>query len=36
MVEEKKIDIYQTKKIFTPASSAKFTFVEREGKINNH
>jgi GTPase SAR1 family protein len=36
MVEEKKIVIYQTKKIFTPASSAKFTFVEREGRINNH
>ncbi|MBF4469858.1 hypothetical protein [Flavobacterium sp. HJJ] len=35
MIDEKLI-IYKTKKIFTPTSSAKFTFVEREGKLNNH
>ncbi|MGZ9675672.1 hypothetical protein [Flavobacterium sp. GNP001] len=35
-MKEEKLVIYQTKKIFTPASSAKFTFVEREGKVNNH
>ncbi|MBP2282068.1 GTPase SAR1 family protein [Flavobacterium sp. CG_23.5] len=35
-MKEEKLIGYQTKKIFTPSSSAKFTFVEREGKINNH
>jgi GTPase SAR1 family protein len=35
-MKEEKLVIYQTKKIFTPTSSAKYTFVEREGKLNNH
>ncbi|MFT7251922.1 MAG: GTPase SAR1 family protein [Flavobacterium sp.] len=35
-MKEEDLFIYQTKKIFTPTSSAKHTFVEREGKLNNH
>ncbi|WP_445712114.1 hypothetical protein [Flavobacterium sp.] len=35
-MSEEKLTIYKTKKIFTPTSSAKFTFVEREAKLNNH
>jgi GTPase SAR1 family protein len=35
-MKEEKLVIYKTNKIFTPSSSAKITFVEREGKLNNH